>query len=248
MAINTFGGGGGGSSSTPELMGLEDDTIYLGRVVTGAWSDIKATVAAHSSLNGGPNYTDHTNIAGQGGMYPSGNGAGLREVGNAAALELAHTLTIEGVATLWSDIPGYMVGYSGSGELEVDNALYTMKIEASGVDFGFYNENGVGINRTGEDTWKEHASTQADSWHHWAETLHSDGTIKMYVDGIESFTQAGTVASGGTSNSNLNIGCLQGTANTAWQGIIRDIRISTIVKTQPQLQAAALLALGSLNY
>jgi hypothetical protein len=244
MAIKTFGGGGGGGQSDPQLMALEDDTIYLGRVVSGEWADVKGTVPTHTLFN--EEYTFDTNVEGaQGVILPTATGKIEDPTTNRTALQLLHTFTVEMVASMWT-YDGSQTGVlmAGSGEDEEENVLYTVRIQtADAVSQEHYYEYDAGTNASLSGDWEAVRRDDAGPFHHWATTVASNGDMAIYCDGALTASANKTLATGGTA-AQLAIGSYGGSSGTQWNGVIRDVRISTIVKDAAAILSSANLALG----
>ena len=244
MALITYGGGGSGIVAA-QLMEEDADTVYLGRVSGGAWADV-STTAMPTLFNSSTNikYTYDSNIPGVPGVIV-GDGSDIFYQESACAHLQITTVTVEMVASIWRDGASNGVVMANTGESESANAIYTLRIRtADGESFECFTENGAGNNRAVSGSWKTNSLERVGGGHHWAVGCEADGTQTLYCDGLLVVSEAGTAATGGT-DAYLSIGSYQTNAGTNWLGVIRDVRISNVAKSEAQIVAAAARALGT---
>ena len=241
MTVKSFGGGGGSGGATPALMANDADTVYNGRVVTGAWADVSVNADSHSDINT-PLYVDDTNTPGQGGVYFP-NLTGIRTVGVSSPCQILPPLTVELVASVWWDNDTTPVVCSGTGETEAGNTIYSVRNKSTGPNIETFFEHGAGTNRSLQDAWKPQTVDMAGGWHHWCTVYEADGTCILYIDGNLVTSTEGTAATGGSA-AYLTIGSFQGNTGTSWPGLIRDVRISDVAKGASWVLAEANAALG----
>lgn len=148
-------------------------------------------------------------------------------------------ITIEAWIKVASDPVGWGPGASGAGAIVFKQDAYQWNVhgELNGtLWFGIW---GARLESTDSYLFSEHV----DEWHHTVLTFHGESQqAQIYVDG--ELNKEGTVAeSVDRSTAPLYIG-YKGDDNVYFHGIIDEVRISDVVRTQEEIQEMIDLSLA----
>jgi len=228
--------GNSGAANQQDVTNVWDSNyvaVYHLNQATGGSNAIKDSTsnANHMTDNNGPTL----GATGRIGNAISFDGVNdfLSESGD-ASLRITGDLTVE----FWANPEGSssspfggvnrgIVSHGDSGELEVDNTLYSAQSSSTQTKLTMYHEYGTGNNQADASFDNFNWGTDLD-WHHGV--IRRDAAvstdIELYIDGsLNSTVNYTTNPTGGTS-SFLSIGTNSGISGNSANAIIDEVRIS----------------------
>jgi len=145
------------------------------------------------------------------------------DCGDAFQLKMSNQMTMEAWVNPYQ--------YSDKGMIVNKGGEYQMGVFNDGSLRWAFANSGWAWHNTG-------ATIPLNSWTHIAITYNS-GTRKTYLNSIlvETYSGSGNIGDSNSSANNLFIGWQQGFANAPWPGLIDEVRIWNIERTQGQIQS-----------
>ena len=168
-------------------------------------------------------------------------------VGISPELQILGDVTVEAWVYINSYPTGvspfaHIVSNSALGELEEENAIFTLAITSDGLVDGFH-ENGAGINNAVFSKSK----VPLGAWGHFAEVRNITAqTYEIYINGV--LDTVGTYPNNPTGGTNSAFYVGSNSGGLHFHGILDEVRVWNTVRTQAELQATINGTLGPQYY
>jgi len=152
-------------------------------------------------------------------------GSALNFVGSSDYVNASSTSSLNPGADMTMEAWIYWNGGSGDHNIVTKESAYEFKVNGGYINYA-----------TNPWAWRGGTSAQISQgdWHHIAITNDGDGSQKIYVNGVEKYSDV----SGGNITSNANavtIGGRSGGPGSPFNGLIDDVRIYNYARTQKQI-------------